>query len=222
MSVLGYFLSGSKLKKAKKLTAAARKEEADKADLLFQEAYKNYAAVSESYSGYPDTLYNWGFALLHQAQTKSGDDAVKIFEESIIKFSFCSTIAPNHLGAAVDGGVALLGLAKAKAVNLDNEIYIKARASFEKAEEIQQASASYNLACMYALQSDGDACLEALEKARDYGLVPAEEDIIKDDDLENIKQLAWFDEFIASLTEEEEATQEENSDEKKAEEETSS
>lgn len=199
MSVLGYFLSGGNLKKAIKLTAEARKAEGDKADQIFAEAYKNFSGISESYSKYPDALYHWGFALLHQAQTKPADEAIKIFEEAITKFSFCATVTPNHLGAAVDGGVALLGLAKAKDVNLDHEIYQKARESFEKAEEIQQGSASYNLACMYSLQSDGDACLEALEKARDHGLVPPEEEIRNDDDLENVKHMPWFEEFITSL-----------------------
>lgn len=208
MSVLGYLLSGKSLKAAKKYTEAARSETGEKADQLFQKAYQNYASVSESYAYYPDTLYNWGFALLHQAQSKPDEDADKIFEEAITKFSFCSTVAPNHLGAAMDGGVALLGQAKARNVNLDNELYVKAKELFNKAEEIQEGTASYNLACMFALQNDGDACLEALENARDLGLVPNEEDILKDDDLDNIKLMPWFDEFIKSLAEEEEQEEE--------------
>lgn len=204
MSVLGYLLSGKSLKTAIKLTESARKESGEKADKLFQEAYQNYASISESYSKYPDALYNWGFALLHQAQTKSAENADKIFDEAINKFSFCSTVAPNHLGAAMDGGVALLGQAKARSVSLDHELYIKAKELFDKAEKIQEGSASYNLACMYALQSDGDACLEALESARDHGLIPSEAEIINDDDLENVKLLPWFDDFIKSLEEEEE------------------
>lgn len=200
MSFLDYFLSGSKLKSAKKLTEAARLEDGGKTDQLFQEAYKNFASISASHSSYPDALYNWGFALLHQAQAKSSpEEASKIFEEAITKFSACTTLSPDHLGAAMDGGVALLGLAKAKNVKLDDELYAKAKQSFIKAEKIQQGSASYNLACMSALINEGDACLKALENARDHGLIPSEEDIVNDDDLANVKQLPWFDEFIKSL-----------------------
>lgn len=219
MSVLGYLLSGSNLKKAKKLTIAARQEQGEKADQLFQQAYDSFAAVSESYSKYADTLYHWGFALLHQAQSKPSAEAIKIFEEAINKFSFCNTISPKHLGAAVDGGVALLGLAKNKQVGLDNELYAKAKESFETAEKIQYGMASYNLACMYALQNDGDACLKALENARDNGLVPKEQNIINDDDLQNVKQLPWFADFIKSLEEEDEEDEKENDvkEEKKAE-----
>ncbi|MCK4841081.1 MAG: hypothetical protein KAT04_04270 [Methylococcales bacterium] len=204
MSLLDYLLSGKKLKKAKKLTFDARQQEGEKADLLFKQAYDSFSDVSESYSKYADALYYWGFALLHQAQTKPSDEAIKIFEEAINKFSFCKTIAPKHLGAMVDGGVALLGQAKSKKVNLDDDLYIKAKESFESAENIQNGSASYNLACMYALQNEGDACLKALENARDHGLVPDEQDIINDDDLQNIKKLSWFAEYINSLEAKEE------------------
>lgn len=209
MSIQGYLLSGNRFKTAKKLTDAARQENGGKADQLFKEAFNNFAEISESYSKYPDALHRWGLALLQQAQTKSADKAIKIFEEAITKFSFAETIKPNHLGAAMDGGVALMGLANVKAVNLDNELYVKARESFKNAEEIQPGSASYNLACMYALQKKSDACLEALEIARDNGLVPDEEDIINDDDLNNVKKLSWFDGFIQSLSEVKEEEEEE-------------
>ena len=214
MSILGYLLSGSELKKAKKLTLDARQEQGEKADQLFQQAYNSFSTVSALYSKYPDALYYWGFALLHQALTKPSDQAIKIFEEAINKLAGCKTISPQHLGAAVDGGVALLGLAKSKQVDLDNELYDKAKESFETAEKTQQGSASYNLACMYALQNEGDACLNALENARDHGLVPDEQNIVNDTDLQNVKQLPWFSEYIKSSTEEEEKKENDEKDEK--------
>ena len=106
MSIYSYFLSGRILNKAKQLTFDARQESGEKSDLLFQQAYESFSTISESYSNYSDALYYWGFALLHQAQAKPSAEAITIFEEAINKFSFCKTIAPQHLGAAVDGGVA--------------------------------------------------------------------------------------------------------------------
>lgn len=53
------------------------------------------------------------------------------------------------------------------------------------------------------LQNGGDACLNALEKAQEHGLLPDEQNIVNDNDLNNIKQLPWFAEFIVSLAEEE-------------------
>ena len=199
MSILGYLLSGSKLEKAKKLTLEARQEKGKKADQLFQQAYENFMTISESSSNYADALYYWGFAILHQAFTKPSDEAIKIFEEAITKFSICKMISPEHLGASIDNGVALMGLAKSKQVGLDHELFSKAIESFESAEKIQLGSASYNLACMYALNNKSDACLKALENARDHGLLPDKQDIINDVDLKNVKKLPWFSEFITSL-----------------------
>ncbi len=201
MSIVGYLLSGSSLKKAKKVVLEARQEQGEKADQLFQQAYKSYATISKSYSAYSDALHSWGFALLLQAQTKSSDEAAKIYEEAINKFSLCKTVSPMHLGAAVDGGVALLGLANSKQVSLDNELYAKAKESFISAEKIQQGSAAYNLACLFALQNKAEDCLKALEDARDYGLVPDGQDILNDDDLENVKKLPWFADYVDSLKE---------------------
>ena len=211
MSILGYLLSGSKLEKAKKLTLEAREEKGEKADQLFQQAYDNFSTISEKSSNYADAIYYWGFAILHQAFTKPSNEAIAIFEEAIAKFSTCKTISPKHLGASIDNGVALMGLAKSKQVNLDNELYSKAKESFDAAENIQQGSASYNLACLHALRNESDACLNALENARNYGLVPDEQNIINDEDLKNIKQLPWFTDYIKSLAEVKE--EEENNNE---------
>ncbi len=211
MSILGYLLSGSKLEKAKKLTLEAREEKGEKADQLFQQAYDNFSTISEKSSNYADAIYYWGFAILHQAFTKPSNEAIAIFEEAIAKFSTCKTISPKHLGASIDNGVALMGLAKSKQVNIDNELYSKAKESFETAEKIQQGSASYNLACLHALRNESDACLNALENARNYGLVPDEQNIINDEDLKNIKQLPWFTDYIKSLAEVKE--EEENNNE---------
>lgn len=203
MSVLNYLLSGGSLKKAKKLAAAARIETGDKADSLFQEAYENFASVSSSRAQYPDALHCWGLALLNQAQKKTGEACVKILDEAIVKFNLCDAVKPNHLGASLDGGVALMALAKAKGLSADDELYNKAKELFLVAETIQQGSASYNLACLNAIQGNIDACKEALERARDCGLTPDEQDILNDTDLDNIKQATWFAEFIASLADEE-------------------
>jgi hypothetical protein len=208
MSVLNYILSGSKFKKAKILSTAARLEDGEKADQLFKEAYENFSSVSSSRVGYPDALHNWGLALVNQAQKKSGDEAIRILEQAITKFNLCDAVKSDHLGASLDGGVALMGLAKAKGLNADDDLYVKAKESFLNAENIQQGSASYNLACLYALHNDGDSCLEALEKARNCGLIPDEQDILNDADLDNIKQLVWFREFIESLAVEEEPAKE--------------
>jgi tetratricopeptide (TPR) repeat protein len=199
MSLLASFTKKSKLSAAIKHTAEARKSEGSKADQLFKKAYQDYAEVVSDHPMLADALYNWGFALLHQAKIKSEHEAMSLYQDAIVKFSFCLTIDPNYLGAAIDGGVACMDLARVGAVGTDDDLYGMAASYFEKANAIQAGSASYNLACIYATQGNQSACQEALETSRNRGSLPNVDDILNDPDLDAIKTQAWFVDFIEAL-----------------------
>jgi len=205
MSLLASFTKKSRLSAAVKQTAEARKSEGAKADQLFHKAYQDYAAVLSDNPVLAEALYNWGFALLHQAKTKSETEAMSLYQDAIVKFSFCLTIDPNYLGAAIDGGVACMDLARVGAVGPEDDLYVMAASYFEKANAIQAGSASYNLACVYAMQGDDEACLAALETSRAKGSLPNINDILNDPDLDNIKNQDWFTGFVDSLSKKPEA-----------------
>jgi len=116
MSFFESITKKSRLKAAIKQTSEARNSEGSQADQLFTKVYHDYGDVVSNEPVIAEALYNWGFALLHQAKTKSGEQAVMLFEDAIAKFSFCLTIEPAYLGAAIDGGVAFMELARVKAV----------------------------------------------------------------------------------------------------------
>jgi hypothetical protein len=108
-------------------------------------------------------------------------------------------IDPNYMGAAIDGGVAYMDLARLKGVAPSDELYELARKQFEKANSIQAGTASYNLACIYGLRGEGDACLKALQNSKDKGSLPDAQDILNDPDLAGVKNQSWFLEFMESL-----------------------
>jgi hypothetical protein len=199
MSLLASFTKKSKLDAAVKQTAQARKSEGAKAEQLFRSTYQSYAEILQGDLLRAEALYHWGFTLLHHAKTKSGDDAIKLYEECIAKFSFCLLIDPNYMGAAIDGGVAYMDLARLKGVAPNDELYEMARKQFEKANSIQAGTASYNLACIYGLRGDGEACLKALQNSKDKGSLPDAQDILNDPDLDSVKKQDWFLEFMESL-----------------------
>lgn len=199
MSLFASISKKSKLNATIKQTAQARKSEGNAADQLFKSAYKGYAEVMLDDPLRAETLYNWGFALLHQAKTKTGDEAERLYQDAISKFSFCMIINPDYLGAAINGGVAYMDLARLKAVGPDDELYESAKRQFERANAIQSGTAAYNLACIYSLRNNQDACLEALEISRNTGSLPDVAEIINDPDLGNIKEQEWFVAFITSL-----------------------
>jgi hypothetical protein len=201
MSLLDSLTKKSRLNSYIKQTAQARKNEGAKADHLFKTVYQGYAEIVSGDPLRAEALYFWGHALLHQAKTKAGEEAARLYRDAIAKFSFCMTIEPNYLAAAIDGGVSFMDLARLQGVAYDDELYSLARKEFEKANAIQAGAASYNLACISALQGDADACLKALENAKNKGSLPDSSDILNDPDLASVKERDWFLQFMETLNE---------------------
>lgn len=199
MSLFGPITKSGILKAAIKQVAQARVAEGSKAEQLFKSAYQGFAKVIAGDLNSAEALYNWGFALLHEAKSKSPEQAKALYLDAISKFAFCSLASPTHLGAAIDGGVALMDLARLNDASADDSLYDQALVCFNRAENIQKGSAAYNLACIYALRGDQDACLASLELSRDRGSLPDEQDVMNDPDMAKVKDAGWFHEFLGTV-----------------------
>lgn len=210
MSLLESFTKKKALTTAINDTVKARASEGQAADVLYNAAYHNYTEVLLGDPLRSETLYNWGFALLYQAKTKTGDEAVKLYQEAIAKFYFCLLLNPSYLGSAINVGVAFMDLARLEGVDCYDEIYSMARNYFDKANAIQSGSASYNIACIHALRDEKQACLEALENAKNKGYLPDAEEIMSDPDLDKAKNQLWFVMFMKTLEDTSTSDEEEN------------
>ena len=200
MSLLSSFKKRSTLDAAIKQVAQARKStESGRAEQLYLGAYQGFSSVIADNLLFSEALYQWGFALLHQAQTQVTEQAIETYEDAISKFSFCLLTAPNYLGAAIDGGVAFMELARISPEQGRASLYGFAKDFFEKANGIQKGSAAYNLACIYALRGEEELCLEALENAKQFGSLPEIANILADEDMSAFKQADWFINFIEEL-----------------------
>jgi len=199
MALFDAYKKKSTLNAAIKQTAKARTEDGVKAEQLYASAYQGFADVVQGDLVTGEALYNWGFALLHQAKAKKEEEGLKLYLTAISKFTFCLLVAPNHLGAAIDGGVAYMDLARIMDVDASDELYDLAGEFFENSERIQRGSAAYNLACIYGLRGQQEACQEALELSRSSGSLPAVDDIINDSDLSKVKNTAWFTDFVEKI-----------------------
>jgi len=189
-----------KLRTAKKLTARARKCTGTEAEQLFEQAYQAYGEVIQGYPLLVDALYHWGFALYHHAQKYRGARAEALYRDASAKFEFCLLANPSHLGAAIDWGATLMAWARERRATPNDALYEQARQQFERANAIQKASASYNLACLHALRGEFDACRAMLEQARNHGSLPDLDVMLEDDDLAMARRQAWFEAFLQSLT----------------------
>ena len=200
MALFGGINKKATLKASIKQTAKARESEGAKADQLFISAYQGFADVVKGDLVMGEALFNWGFALLHQAQIKKEEESIKLYLDAISRFNYCLLVEPNHLGAAIDGGVAYMDLARIMNTSPDDELYDLAEEFFTNAERIQRGSAAYNLACIYGLRGKEDACLEAFELSKECGSLPNAEDILNDVDLAGVKNAQWFTAFMEKLT----------------------
>lgn len=199
MSLLSSLTKRSTLDAAIKQVSQARKSDPAKAEQLYKSAYQGFASVINGNLLFSEALYHWGFGLLHEARSQPAEQAVEVYEDAISKFSFCLLTNPNFLGAAIDGGVAFMELARITAEQGRGELYKLAEDFFEKACGIQKGSASYNLACIYALEGDGERCRQALLDAKTHGSLPEAQTILDDVDMDNVKQDDWFKELIEQL-----------------------
>lgn len=200
MALFDAYNKKSILKAAVKQTEKARENQGAKADQLFISAYEGFADVIKDDLVRGEALNNWGFALLHQAKEKDEVEAVKLYLEAISKFTFCLLVQPNHLGAAIDGGVAYMDLARIMGVGGEDELYDLALEFFDNSERIQRGSAAYNLACIAGLRGEDTACQEALELSRECGSLPKIEDIKADVDLAKVSQTQWFIDFVEKVS----------------------
>jgi len=213
MSLLSSIKKRSTLDAAIKQIAQARKSEPGKAEQLYKSAYQGFASVIAGNLLFSEALYHWGFGLLHEARAQQSDvEAIEFYEDAISKFSFCLLTNPDYLGAAIDGGVAFMELARISPVESRGGLYGLAEDFFEKAGKIQKGSAAYNLACIYALRSDEQACQKALEQAKEFGSLPDVANILDDVDMDNVKQAQWFNEFVEMVKAQPEPVREKLSD----------
>lgn len=199
MALFDGYKKNSTLKAAIKQTKKARKSDGAKSEQLYLSAYEGFSDVVKGDLLRGEALYNWGFALLHQAKSQADEQGVKLYLDAISKFTFCLLVEPNHLGAAIDGGVAYMDLARIMTVEANDELYDLAGEFFEDAERIQRGSAAYNLACIYGLRGQNDACAEALELSKEYGSLPNVDDILNDSDLTSVKKSQWFIDFVEKV-----------------------
>ena len=200
MGLFDLFGSKAKVKAAnKKVLAARANEDTDQAVKLLSEAMADYELIASDNSAFKDARYNWGMALLYTARLKQGDDAKALYEEAGERFSHCLVAKEDYLAAALDWGVALMELAALQDEPEKAATYVLAKEKLTLADSIHKGVASYNFACIHAVNGDFDACKEALELARDYKNLPDEEDILQDADMQIAKTQSWFDDFIVSI-----------------------
>ncbi len=146
-----------------------------------------------------EALYRAGLALYNQAQTKTGEEAQALYQAACEKYSAALAIKPNNAKIINDWGAALLEQAHSKTPEEGEALYAQAEEKFLAAEELQPGIASYNLACIHSVRGEYEECQKRLGSARDHKTLPSPDHIEQDPDLDNVRRLEWFQEFMKTL-----------------------
>lgn len=212
MSMFSQMFAKSNLKKGiEKYTKARETDDESKADQLYLTAYKSFAdAIQKNNPGEPEggqALFQWGFALYCQGQTKPAQEADTLYRGACEKFSAAQEKDPGNSQIVNDWGVTLLARAQAEDVATDHDLYEQARKKFLETEALEPGLAAYNLACLHGIRDNFDGCKECLVIARDNGFLPDEAHLKDDQDIAKFRhgEQVWFADFLKSLKDEDES-----------------
>ncbi len=130
-----------------------------------------------------------------QAETKSGEDADKLFAQSGEKYAAALKIKPDSHEALNNWGATLFDQAKTKSGDDADKLFAQAGETLSICESLMPGAAAYNLACICSLQNDPQTCRQWLETARTCGTLPLPAHLASDSDLDNVRGQEWFSGF---------------------------
>lgn len=116
--------------------------------------------------------------------------------EAIEEYREALRINPNDAEAHCNLGVTLIELSRKKKGNEQDFLLDEALKSLLASESAETGSASYNLACVYAIKGNETQALLFLETALKERPTPTRLDILNDIDLENLKKFYRLKELL--------------------------
>ncbi len=164
---------------------------------LLRAAEEKYAASAEAQ---PSTkvFTNWGWALAQRATTQDGQERLDLLREAGEKYRRALEDDPEHALALTNWGVALLRTGRAlqgEQPEKAGQAYAQAAEKMQEAERISPGRSAYNLACLAALQGDGNTARGWLAVAQEHGTLPDPAYIAADPDFAKVRDEPWFAEF---------------------------
>ena len=169
---------------AKGLSGSARAEK-------FAAAGEKYAAALEIKSDYHGAHYNWGLALYEEAKGLSGSARAEKFAAAGEKYAAALEIKPDDHEVLSNWGTALFEEAKGLGGVARSEKLAAAEGKLLEARK-RKGNASYNLACLRAIEGKVDAALNELEASLKDDTLPDANHLRADPDMDPIREHPRF------------------------------
>jgi tetratricopeptide (TPR) repeat protein len=168
---------------------AALKQDED----IFAQAFAKYEAALAIKPDLQEAFFNWGTDLGELAAIKQDED---IFAQAFAKYEAALSIKPAYEKALNNWVENLL---KFYNITRNKDLLREAEQKSHQVEQLR-GKASYNLACVYALQEKEEACRERLLACKADGTLPDTHHLLADEDLSVYRDTAWFKALIESLS----------------------
>jgi len=149
---------------------------------------------------------NWGILLKLKAQILSGVEQQFCFKESVEKLNKASMLEPDNPNIDYSLGSALSMWGSTLEGDARESMLVEAEKVLLKALELEP-SKTYNLACLKALQGKTNESRKFIEVAKESGNLPDLNHLGSDLDLDNLRDLPWFQELLAEISESPEQTE---------------
>lgn len=167
----------------------------------YEKAVQILTHVLNSDSDYSHARYNLALALSHLGESASDIDSLN---KAVEHYQILLAHDPEDEMAWNDWGLTLVHLGQLvyEAARPDEslKLYEQAELKFTQAISLGCLSAFYNLACLHAIMHNNTAAMHFLERAASCDVLPAVEDLLHDDWLDELRETPEFKVFLFNLS----------------------
>lgn len=146
---------------------------------------------------FPDIHYQIGLVYSHLGElVESGE----IFERAMTHFKIAAKENEENELILLDWALAIINLCEMSGCSVDREQLMReAEYKLIQSAKLGASEAYYHLSSLYSILRQFDKSLYFLEKSESFGALPAIDEILEDDWMENLRQTELFQSFLAHL-----------------------
>jgi hypothetical protein len=176
--------------RARQLMREAEASPSDEASLLAEAEAQFRALITMAGDQAPLVLINWASSLGEIAMARTGEAAARLYRWAGEKFEEAEPLQPDAVVLHKNWSSILVR--QAHDLRLPATVWQRARHHAERANALEPANGSYNLACVAASEEDREGIARWLADTAEYGKTPPLSHILSDVNFAALRSEPWF------------------------------